>query len=180
MNATRIVDRQEQRLSNWVTVIARTIEAPQFTSPQIFHSLKQSDYVAVLAVTAEGKIPLVRQYRPALETDSLELPSGLLEAGEDPEATAARELYEETGYQLSEKLISLGCLNPDTGRLSNRLWCFFARNVIFDDHGDWQPEVGIEPVLLSKTELEAEIVSGAFKHALNLALLAIAQVRGVF
>jgi ADP-ribose pyrophosphatase len=53
--------------------------------------------VAVLAVTGEGKILLVRQFRKALEKTTFEIPAGKLEPGEDPEAAARRELKEETG-----------------------------------------------------------------------------------
>ena len=54
--------------------------------------------VAVLAVTNENKIVLVEQYRKAIERDLVEIPAGKLEKGENPLATAARELEEETGY----------------------------------------------------------------------------------
>lgn len=55
--------------------------------------------VAVIAVTKEGKIVMVEQYRKALERSLLEIPAGKLEPGEDPALTAERELEEETGYR---------------------------------------------------------------------------------
>jgi ADP-ribose pyrophosphatase len=54
--------------------------------------------VAVIAVDAENRVLLVRQYRTALERVVLEIPAGKLEAGEDCEVCARRELAEETGY----------------------------------------------------------------------------------
>ncbi|WP_459499604.1 NUDIX hydrolase [Bacillus sp. C1] len=54
--------------------------------------------VAIIAVTDEGKIVLVEQYRKALEKEIVEIPAGKLEPGEKPEVTALRELEEETGY----------------------------------------------------------------------------------
>ncbi|WP_188206078.1 NUDIX hydrolase [Alkalibacillus aidingensis] len=56
--------------------------------------------VAVIAVTDEGKIVMVEQYRKALEKSIIEIPAGKLEPGESPEITAERELEEETGYQV--------------------------------------------------------------------------------
>ncbi|MCL6453241.1 MAG: NUDIX hydrolase [Alicyclobacillus sp.] len=55
--------------------------------------------VAVLAEPTPDELLLVRQYRTAPGTVLYEIPAGKLDAGESPEACAARELAEETGYQ---------------------------------------------------------------------------------
>ena len=62
----------------------------------IFHN----GAVAVIAITPEKKMILVKQYRKAIEATSYEIPAGKLELGEnaDPQAAALRELEEETGY----------------------------------------------------------------------------------
>ncbi len=54
---------------------------------------------AMVAVREDGKILMVRQYRNALERETLEIPAGGLNGREEPTQTAAmRELEEETGY----------------------------------------------------------------------------------
>lgn len=54
---------------------------------------------AVVAVREDGKLLMVRQYRNALERDTLEIPAGGLNGREEPtDAAAMRELSEETGY----------------------------------------------------------------------------------
>ncbi|MDN4493924.1 NUDIX domain-containing protein [Ureibacillus aquaedulcis] len=58
--------------------------------------------VAIIAITAEGKLVLVEQYRKAIERSIIEIPAGKLEPGEKPELTARRELEEETGYGCHE------------------------------------------------------------------------------
>ena len=62
----------------------------------IFHN----GAVAVIAITPENKMILVKQYRKAIEATSYEIPAGKLELGENanPQAAALRELEEETGY----------------------------------------------------------------------------------
>ena len=60
--------------------------------------VKHPGAVAVIAVTDEGKIVLVEQYRKAMEKALVEIPAGKLEQGEAPLTTAMRELEEETGY----------------------------------------------------------------------------------
>jgi ADP-ribose pyrophosphatase len=61
--------------------------------------VKHPGAVCLLAITAENKLLLVRQFRKALEKTILELPAGKLEQGEDPHVCAERELAEETGYR---------------------------------------------------------------------------------
>jgi len=55
--------------------------------------------VAVVAVTGDGRVALVRQYRIPLGVWTLEIPAGGVEDGEEPRETAARELAEETGLR---------------------------------------------------------------------------------
>lgn len=64
--------------------------------------VKHPGAVAVIAVTDEGKIVLVEQYRKAMERTLVEIPAGKLEKGEDPAKCARRELEEETGYECKE------------------------------------------------------------------------------
>ena len=63
---------------------------------------------AVVAVDEHGHVLLVRQARPAVAADLLELPAGLVDPGEDPPTCARRELAEETGYAAAsiEPLVS--------------------------------------------------------------------------
>lgn len=73
--------------------------------------------VAMIPVTDDGKVVLVRQFRYPINRVTLELPAGKLEWGEEPEATAARELAEETGLQaghlerLTEVVVTPGYSN---------------------------------------------------------------------
>ena len=55
--------------------------------------------VTIVAVNGEGQVLLVRQYRHPTGRSLLELPAGTLEKDEKPEACAARELEEETGFR---------------------------------------------------------------------------------
>lgn len=61
--------------------------------------IKHPGAVAIIALTPEQKLVMVRQYRKALNREILEIPAGKLEKGEAPIQTAERELEEETGYR---------------------------------------------------------------------------------
>ena len=71
----KITARQIIPISSWMEVIARDVEfSPGRT--EVYHAVKQQDYLAIVARTPSGHFPLVRQYRPALETFTWELPAG--------------------------------------------------------------------------------------------------------
>jgi ADP-ribose pyrophosphatase len=79
--------------------------------------------VAVIAITADNKLVLVRQYRRPMDEILLEIPAGVPNPGESGEAAALRELEEETGYRAGriEKLFE-GYASPG---YSNELIQFF-------------------------------------------------------
>jgi ADP-ribose pyrophosphatase len=65
--------------------------------------------VAIVPLLDNDKVILVRQYRYAVKQDLLEIPAGTLEAGENPDDCAKRELEEETGYKCQEMRKILEC-----------------------------------------------------------------------
>jgi 8-oxo-dGTP pyrophosphatase MutT (NUDIX family) len=134
-----------------------------------------SDYVVVLAVTPDGRIPLVRQYRPAVEDFTLEFPAGIIDAGEDAATTARRELLEETGFP-TRTVHPLGVNKTDAGRLSNRVHSYFietAAQVL-----DFKPEEGVMTCLVTQSELLDLVLRGEFDAQTDLGTLLLAIVRG--
>ena len=83
---------------------------------------------AVVPVTADGEVLLVRQYRYAVGGWLLEVPAGKLDPGEEPEACARRELEEETGWAAGT-LEPLGFLWPTPGFADEKIWLFAARGL---------------------------------------------------
>src|SRR5262249_12211993 len=124
---TRIVDREIVFDSPYVASEALDVVLPPPRGRERFWTVKSHHtYVVVLAITRDRRVPLVRQYRPAVDEQVLELPSGHVDAGELPEDAARRELLEETGCTVGE-LIALGEMHVDTGRLQTQQLNFLAR-----------------------------------------------------
>lgn len=80
---------------------------------------------AVLPLLDDGRVVLIRQFRPALGGMVLEIPAGRLEPGEAPETCARRELREEVGYR-AENLEKLGEMLPAVGFCDERIHLFVA------------------------------------------------------
>ncbi|MFU8812290.1 MAG: NUDIX hydrolase [Balneolaceae bacterium] len=93
--------------------------------PAPFYVIKAPEWINVIARTATGEILLVEQYRHGTEQVTLEIPGGMVDAGELPMEAARRELLEETGFQ-SSHWTSLGVSSSNPAILSNRTHMFFA------------------------------------------------------
>jgi ADP-ribose pyrophosphatase len=167
----RITNRSIEFTTPWFDLVAKEMRV----GDPPYYSLRMPDYVSVIAFTGEQEVVLVRQYRPAVERYTIELPSGLVEAGETPEQTARRELQEETGYH-ADKMELLGPLLSDTGRHENRLWCYLAP-AVSPPGSNYNPEPGIEKVLIHRGALFDMIAEGKFDHALHLGVLALALAK---
>jgi ADP-ribose pyrophosphatase len=170
----KIVARRSTRISPWMDVIEREVEFAPNTPIQSYHAVGQADYIAILAMTPERRIPLVRQYRPAVESFTWELPAGLVDPGEDAAESCKRELREETGLA-AIAVQPLGIASPCTGRMSNRIHSFFVQT----GEPEGAPEAGIQVKLVSESELAGMIMRGEFISQLHLGAIALAIARGL-
>jgi 8-oxo-dGTP pyrophosphatase MutT (NUDIX family) len=171
----RIASSQSTRLSPWVSLVENRVVTAPDDAGAVYHSIDTMDYVSVLAVTADGRIPIVRQFRPAVRRFTLEFPGGLRDGDEAPEACAIRELAEEVGLAVSQ-LRPLAGLLPDSGRLGNRMWTYFARDAA--PIPGWHAESGVEHRMVTIAELHALTLDGSFDHAPHVAMLGMAIMRG--
>ncbi|MBY6035614.1 NUDIX hydrolase [Fictibacillus nanhaiensis] len=91
--------------------------------------VKHPGAVAVLAITDEGKMLMVEQFRKPLEKTIIEIPAGKLEKGEDPLECANRELLEETGYRC-ERMESIGSFYTSPGFADELIHLFFTDSLV--------------------------------------------------
>jgi|NGEPerStandDraft_6_1074524.scaffolds.fasta_scaffold07536_2 8-oxo-dGTP pyrophosphatase MutT (NUDIX family) len=88
--------------------------------------LEYGDWAMVIALTKQGEVVLVRQYRHGAQKVILELPGGAMEAcDENPLQAARRELMEETGYA-SDNFVQIGCVSPNPANQTNLIYSFLA------------------------------------------------------
>lgn len=128
-----------------------------------FGRVSAADGVAVLPVYRNGDILLAREFRYALAAESLEVFSGGLDPSEAVIECAKRELYEESGYK-TEKLVSIGTIDPFTSLIDARVHLFLA----FIDEAKWaRPDEAdeIETVRLSILDAQRLISDRTISHA---------------
>lgn len=122
--------------------------------------------VSILAVTADDRVVLTRQFRPGPERVVLDLPSGFVDADEDAATAAARELAEETGY---EGTLSFAGRTTPSAYSTEVRHVFVARDCRRTRPPDTEPDEDIEVVLVSFEELrrllredELTVVDGTY------------------
>jgi ADP-ribose diphosphatase len=93
-----------------------------------FHAVRVPSVAYVLPLLDDGRVVLIRQYRPVVGAEIWELPAGTIEAGESAERCAHRELAEEAGYA-AEQLEPLGEAWADPGLTDERIYLFVARDL---------------------------------------------------
>lgn len=131
--------------------------------------------VAVVALTGDGRVVAVRQYRYPMGEISLEIPAGKLEPGEEPAACGRRELLEETGY-VSGRFESLGVIYPSPGYCAEKLYLFLATELAQmgarPDEDEW-----LEVAHVPFSEMVGGILSNEVRDAKTIAGVLIAERR---
>uniref|UniRef100_K1PT40 ADP-sugar pyrophosphatase n=1 Tax=Magallana gigas TaxID=29159 RepID=K1PT40_MAGGI len=115
-NAAKFVKEEEVARGKWLSLNNITYTDPTGRERQwecVKRTTRQTDSADAVGIIAILKrmlkfdcIVLVLQYRPPMKCCSVEIPAGLVDAGESPETAAVRELYEETGYTASVKHVT--------------------------------------------------------------------------
>ena len=133
-----------------------------------FYVIENPDWVNVIAVTKDSEVVLIEQFRHGTGEVILEIPGGMLDAGERAENAARRELLEETGYSAKE-FVFLGKSRPNPAINNNWLYHFAALdaektgNIEFDEHES------VVTKLYPVTAIPNLIKSGEITHSLVLA-----------
>jgi 8-oxo-dGTP pyrophosphatase MutT (NUDIX family) len=130
-----------------------------------FYVIEAPDWINVIPLTEDGRVVLIEQYRHGAGEVSLEIPGGMVDAGESPAEAAARELSEETGYGAGE-VVFLGKTRPNPAIQDNWIHTFVARGVRYRHEplnaGTEQTVVRVVPL----ERIPSLIAEGRITHSL--------------
>lgn len=166
-----LVDRR------WLRLHEDRVLLPNGTVIDEFHLLHTPHWSSVVALTDAGDVVLVEQYRYGLGRASLELPSGVINHGEQPLDAAKRELQEETGY-VAERWEPLLEVSPEPSRSTCRASFFVA----WGAHSAGQPRPESTEVIAVRQrtvqELLDDVETGRIDHAAHIGAILLAERRG--
>jgi 8-oxo-dGTP pyrophosphatase MutT (NUDIX family) len=128
------------------------------------------DWVSVVPVTESGQILLVRQYRHGIDAETLEIPGGVIDQNEKPEAAGLRELREETGYEAAS-VVPMGFVHPNPPLQGNRHHMFLATGAWPAGSPRFDQDEHCEVVVASPDEVRRFMRDGTMTHVLVLIAL---------
>jgi 8-oxo-dGTP pyrophosphatase MutT (NUDIX family) len=128
-------------------------------------TVRCNDWCNVVAVTPDDEVVLVWQYRFGTDALSLEIPGGVVDAGETPVQAARRELREETGYE-AEQFEPLLVVEPNPAIQNNRCFTFLACAARATAATGFDPQEELETALWPAARLGELLDAGQVTHAL--------------
>jgi 8-oxo-dGTP pyrophosphatase MutT (NUDIX family) len=155
----------------WYTVRLEKMELPSGAVIPEYWISEFPPWVSVVAVTADDRLVMVRQYRPALGAVNFEIPAGTTDPHETSiEDAARRELLEETGYGGGTWSL-LTTLSPNPALQDNLSHTFLAEGVVQQAPPNTEDTEDLRVHLVPVNELESLIDSGEVIQALHAAPL---------
>ncbi len=142
-----------------------TTISPRTGRKHDFYIIKSNDWVNIIPLTVDHQVVMIKQYRHGSREVTLEVPGGLVEAGDTPKRAAARELLEETGYQ-AKKWMRIGVVNPNPALFNNRCYTFLAQDTRKVSGPSPDQTEDIEVILIPLAKIPGLILKGNIDHAM--------------
>lgn len=157
--------------TNIFKLLSRDMKLESEDHSATFSIIEAPEWMNVIPLTSDNEIVLVEQFRYGIEEPTLELPGGMVDAGETHDETAKRELLEETGYA-GDTWQYLGKVSSNPAFLTNYTHLYVVENCekMQEQQLDGNERINIHTMLLEDfLELVHE---GTVHHSLVVAAVA--------
>jgi ADP-ribose pyrophosphatase len=161
-----MADHTEELLATRRFRVVRHVHTGPDGARHVKETIQHPGAVAIVPLVDGGRVCLIRNFRIAVGKTLIELPAGTLEPGEDPAATASRELTEETGYR-AERLEKLCELSMSPGILNERMHLFAAHGLQAGPPAR-EPGETIENLVVTWDDAMRMVFDGAIEDAKTL------------
>lgn len=165
--------------SEYVKVDKDDVILPHGREIKDFYKVTIKDCAAIVAITPDNHIVLKKEYRHCYGEELIEIPAGVLEAGENPIQAAKRELEEETGYR-SEKWTYLGKTVESSAKLTNYMYIYLAEDCekVSSQKLDYGEDIEVIEVEFEKA-VEMIMNNGIICNSSIGAILKVARKKGL-
>ncbi len=135
------------------------------------------NWVNIIPVTNKNEIIFVRQFRYGANTNTLEIPGGMVDPGESIKSAAQRELFEETGYY-SKNIIKIGELSPNPALFTNKVTTYLVKDIETKYVNEHVSSEIAELKFITHDQVNYLIKKNKINHALVIAALHMYQSSG--
>ena len=158
----------------WLRARKDVCETPDGKIVAPYFVLEYKHWVAGVALTKDGHVVLIRQYRHALGKVCTEIPGGCVdEADKNLEEAVRREVSEETGYSFDECEF-LGSTSPNPSTNTNLMHMFLLKGGVKDQVQELDHSEEIEVVLVPLDELYSMVIDGKLDQAMHVTAVMLA------
>lgn len=164
------VSQQYLIRDQWINLRADVCKMPGGKIVEPYYVLEYPDWVNVTAITDQEEIVLIRQYRHAYGEVVLELPGGVVDAGESYATAARRELLEETGYT-AESFEELARTSPNPSNQTNLSISYLATGAKKVSRQELDNTEDIEIVVMPLEEVVQLLKSNRIVQAMHVTSL---------
>ena len=178
MKPWQVLDSKQLISERWLQLREDRVRLANGHEIERFHVIHGPDWASVLCVTNDSEVVLVRQYRHGIASASLELPAGVIEPDETPEAAARRELVEETGYE-ADDWVCIQNVSTEPARHTTRAHFFCARGARLTRAAAPEESEVLELVKVPLADLKRLASDGSIVHGVHIGAIFTAFERGL-
>lgn len=150
------------------------LQADTFLTPdgveRVFDIVEHPGAAVIIPMISNNEVLMINQYRPAAGRPLLEFPAGCVDEGEDPQATAVRELKEETGYTAG-KLELLFSAYTTPGFTNEQAHYFLATDLTREGDQELDDSEFIDVTTMKLSNLRVQMRAGNIKNGIAVAAL---------